>query len=456
MGPPSPRGPVFVRRAVDEADATAPDEPPPREEPAVAAAPDDTEPATPPPLSPLPPGVRVPQGEEREVLLARIQARVISSSSESEESDDAPDDEEPDAAPTPEEPAVVIAAAPGDAEPASLQTPDADPETAPPRHKPLQQRVSPRSVLLVPDEQDRTVDIDVYVEDEDEVEDRLTTLRKRGYLAFYDRPPLMTVALVLSWIFVQRKRGYPPYDEDAYCLGPDTPFKTVFAHAYAHSSREHLYSNVVSMLLVGMVLEAVEGPLCVLCIFTCAVPCGAAYHSLWKPHAFVRGASGGVYGVMAAHVSTMLMNWHEMPLRYFRLLACVLVIAAEVAGRYWYRQPNLGYAAHFGGAVGGAAAALVLVRNVRLRCHEFAFLFAGLVVYAASALAVVYYGKDARPALGMALVSLPLVMQLGMTSCSYDGDDSVLEPGARVFDLSAWKALCCRPSPVDDDDDEVV
>ena len=58
----------------------------------------------------------------------------------------------------------------------------------------------------------------------------------------------------------------------------------------------------------------------------------------------------------------MLMNWHEMPLRYFRLLACVLVIAAEVAGRYWYRQPNLGYAAHFGGAVGGAAAALVLVQ----------------------------------------------------------------------------------------------
>ena len=60
-------------------------------------------------------------------------------------------------------------------------------------------------------------------------------------------------------------------------------------------------------------------------------------------------------------------------------------------------------------------------------------------------------------ALGMALVSPPLLAQLGMTSCSYDGDDSVLEPGARVFDLSAWKALCCgRPSPVDGDGDEVV
>ena len=402
MGPPSPRGPVFVRPRADVADASAEEEPP-----AADAATPERSPAN--------------------------------------------------AAPPPEEPAVVVvAAAPDDAEPASPPTPDGAPETAPPRHKPLQQRVSPRSVLLVPDEQDRTVDIDVYVEDEDEVEDRLTTLRKRGYLAFYDRPPLMTVALVLSWIFVQRRRGYPPYDEDAYCLGPDTPFRTVFAHAYAHSSREHLYSNVVSMLLVGGVLEAVEGPLCVLCIFSCAVPCGAAYHSLWKPHAFVRGASGGVYGVMAAHVSTMLMNWHEMPLRYFRLLACVLVIAAEVAGRYWYRQPHLGYAVHFGGAVGGAAAALVLVRNVRLRCHEFAFLFVGLVVYAASGLAVVYYAGDSRPALGMALVSPPLVMQLGMTSCSYDGDDSVLEPGARVFDLSAWKALCCGSSPADDDGDEVV
>jgi membrane associated rhomboid family serine protease len=347
MGPPSPRGPVFGRPRVDVADEEPPSNAAPTpEEP--AAAPDDAEPAPPPPLSPLPPGVRVPQGEERDVLLARIQARVISSSSDSEASEELHD------------------AAPLDEEDPEAAAPTAT--EAPPRHKPLQQRVSPRSVLLVPEEPDRTVDIDVYVEDEDEEHvDRLTTLRKRGYLAFYDRPPLMTVALVLSWIFVQRRRGYPPYDEDAYCLGPDTPFKTVFAHAYAHSSREHLYSNVVSMLLVGGVLEAVEGPLCVLCIFACAVPCGAAYHSLWKPHAFVRGASGGVYGVMAAHVSTMLMNWHEMPLRYFRLLACVLVLAFEIAGRYWYRQPNLGYAAHFGGAVGGAAAALVLVRNVRLR-----------------------------------------------------------------------------------------
>ena len=57
----------------------------------------------------------------------------------------------------------------------------------------------------------------------------------------------------------------------------------------------------------------------------------------------------------------------------------------------------------------------------------------------------------------MALASPPLVMQLGMTSCSYDGDDSVLEPGARVFDLSAWRALCRgRPHSVDGDDDEVV
>ena len=79
------------------------------------------------------------------------------------------------------------------------------------------------------------------------------------------------------------------------------------------------------------------------------------------------------------------------------------------------------------------------------------------MVYAASAVAVVYYAGDSRPALGMALVSPPLVMQLGMTSCSYDGDDSVLEPGARVFDLSAWRALCCgRPHAVDSDGDEVV
>ena len=117
------------------------------------------------------------------------------------------------------------------------------------------------------------------------------------------------------------KRGYPPYDEDAYCLGPDTPFKTVFPPP-TRIPQGTSYSNVVSMLLVGGVLEAVEGPLCVLCIFACAVPCGAAYHSLWKPARLVRGASGGVYGDGALRF-TMFMNWHDA-LRYFRLLACVL------------------------------------------------------------------------------------------------------------------------------------
>ena len=122
MGPASPRGPVFVRPRVDVADEEPPSNAAPTpEEP--AAAPDDAEPAPPPPLSPLPPGVRVPQGEERDVLLARIQARVISSSSDSEASEELHD------------------AAPLDEEDPEAAAPTAT--EAPPRHKPLQQRVSP-------------------------------------------------------------------------------------------------------------------------------------------------------------------------------------------------------------------------------------------------------------------------------------------------------------------------
>ena len=142
---------------------------------------------------------------------------------------------------------------------------------------------------------------------------------------------------------------------------------TVFAHAYAHSSREHLYSNVVSMLLVGGVLEAVEGPLCVLCIFACA---GALRSRVSLILEAARLRAGRERRRLRRDGRARFYDVDELARdavpRYFRLLACVLVIAAEVAGRYWYRQPNLGYAAHFGGAVGGAAAALVLVRNVRL------------------------------------------------------------------------------------------
>lgn len=427
---PPPRRALRIRpRAVDAVDA------PTQEEPPVAA---DGADATPPPTTrderPAANAAPAPTRDELTVVAA------------------APLDDIDGPLPSPADLEAAVVAPPS----AAAAPPDDSNREIPDNEAKPPARASPRSVLLVPDQDDVELEDDQNVLD-DALGRRLGGLRDRGYLAFYDRPPLMTVALVASWCVVQQRRGYEPYNEDAYCLGPGTPFDTVFAHAYAHLSRAHLASNVISMLLVGGVLEAVEGPWCVLCIFACAVPCGAAYHSLWKPQSFVRGASGGVYGIMAAHVSTMAMNWYEMPLRYLRLLFCVLVLACELAGRYWYRQPHLGYAVHCGGAIGGAAAALVLVRNVRLRCHEFAFVLAGLAVYAASALAVLYVARDARPALGMALVSAPLLAQFAMTSCSYDGDDSVLEPGARVFDLSAWKALCRgRPRPSVDGDEGVV
>ena len=108
---------------------------------------------------------------------------------------------------------------------------------------------------------------------------------------------------------------------------------------------------------------------------------GSALHGAIKPGRNVRGASGAIYGVMAAQLGLLLNNWTEMPARWVRLFICVLMTGCDV-GIWWFdRRKGLSYESHLFGALAGVCVAAVLGKNVRLRRHELLFIWSGFGGY---------------------------------------------------------------------------
>lgn len=271
----------------------------------------------------------------------------------------------------------------------------------------------------------------------------MNNIQNKNYLFLYNKFPYMTCSLITLWCIIQltRKPIFTDYNNDKFCFSSDKPFRTVFMYAFSHSDIAHLTFNSIGMFLMGGLLEAVEGPFIVLFIFANSVTMGACYFALWKPNSLVRGASGGSYGIMTAQLSTLLLNWSEMPLRWLRFIVCITIICIELVAKYVYRDSTIGYAVHFGGALGGFASSIIYVRNVKVRYHELFFMFVGLCLYFGSAFYVLDVGFW-KPGTGALITGFPLLLQSLMTIILYDHDnDTQLKNGNNIFDIMSWKKL---------------
>ena len=57
--------------------------------------------------------------------------------------------------------------------------------------------------------------------------------------------------------------------------------------------------------------EGWVGSLRVGAVYLCGVVAGTLGTSLSDPSTYIAGASGGVYALIAAHLATLALNWHE-------------------------------------------------------------------------------------------------------------------------------------------------
>jgi membrane associated rhomboid family serine protease len=143
--------------------------------------------------------------------------------------------------------------------------------------------------------------------------------------------------------------------QDGWLIAPgiaDGEWWRIVTSAFLHGGLFHLFVNMLSLWILGSILEPRIGALRFVLIYLAAVVCGSFGATLLTPFSPTVGASGGVFGLMAA---ILVLQWQQRT-----------TIAGDIG--IWlilnlvitFTLPNISIGGHIGGIVGGAAAAFLL------------------------------------------------------------------------------------------------
>lgn len=185
--------------------------------------------------------------------------------------------------------------------------------------------------------------------------------------------PILTLHIVAVIVFVY----YAPQDdfsrdtiERAFHYDADQPrWYSALTSVITHRSESHLLSSVASLTMLGTLLESTEGALTMTTIFWGSAVVGCGAHSVLSGDTTVAGASGGIYGLGAAQVAILVLNWSQVRYRYYSLFVIVSVVATEIITVSLGDNDGVSTESHLFGAMAGVLYGLVVVENLVL--HQF-------------------------------------------------------------------------------------
>lgn len=154
-------------------------------------------------------------------------------------------------------------------------------------------------------------------------------------------------------------------ERSAFALGPFMAgeYGRILASGFVHAGIPHLAYNVVFLVLFGRTCEEVFGGPRTLLIYLLGVVAGAAAFGALFPESAAIGASGGVFGLMAA--GTLVEPGRPVHGRFLPLpisLVAVVYLLPAV-GNAFDLAGNVANIAHVGGAVAGSALAFLWERE---------------------------------------------------------------------------------------------
>lgn len=143
----------------------------------------------------------------------------------------------------------------------------------------------------------------------------------------------------------------------------DSMYRLVSA-AFLHADGLHLLVNVLSLVVVGRVVEAIYGPVRMMWLFLLSASSGAAASWLLGATSTSVGASGGLFGLLGA---LFIFGWrqrHDLPDdigRIFRRRVAILVGLNLALGIPLQFIDDF---AHVGGLIAGALTATMLAHRL--------------------------------------------------------------------------------------------
>lgn len=148
----------------------------------------------------------------------------------------------------------------------------------------------------------------------------------------------------------------------------------------------HLVVNLLVQIMLGIPLEMVHKWWRVLIIYIAGVVAGSLGTSVSDPTVYLAGASGGVYALITAHVATILMNWSQMEFAVLQLLVFLIVTVVDISQAIYNRyvletNDQVGYVAHFAGAIAGLLVGINVLRNLEVKTWEKVVWWASIITY---------------------------------------------------------------------------
>ncbi|XP_076631524.1 rhomboid-4 isoform X1 [Colletes latitarsis] len=157
-------------------------------------------------------------------------------------------------------------------------------------------------------------------------------------------------------------------------------------YMFVHVGFLHLVVNLLVQIMLGIPLEMVHKWWRVLTIYIAGVVAGSLGTSVSDPNVFLAGASGGVYALITAHVATILMNWSQMEFAVLQLLVFLVVTSVDIGQAICNRyvlgtNDQVGYVAHFAGAIAGLLVGINVLRNLEVKTWEKVIWWTSIITY---------------------------------------------------------------------------
>ena len=145
----------------------------------------------------------------------------------------------------------------------------------------------------------------------------------------------------------------------------DGEYYRLLTAGFLHAGLFHLLTNMLSLWILGSIIEPAVGSWRFGLIYFVSLLCGSFGALLLSPDALTVGASGAIFGLLAA---AAIVAWN----RGFNLMESGLGIWIGLNLLITFTVPNISIGGHVGGFIGGAIAALLLVElRDRVRVPEF-------------------------------------------------------------------------------------
>ena len=149
------------------------------------------------------------------------------------------------------------------------------------------------------------------------------------------------------------------YDSGAI-YGPaisDGDWWRVVSGMFLHASILHIAFNMWGLWILGPILETRYGPVRFLALYMVGGLCGSAGALLMEPNTITVGASGAIFGLMAALF--VVERRHNLPIASG--IGVVLVLNLVIT----FSIPGISIGGHIGGLIGGALCGLLYETTAR-------------------------------------------------------------------------------------------